>query len=89
MNDFLTGAVMLGEAAVAAYFLRSWQRTRDRLFILFAAAFALLSLERWFLVLIGHENELRSLVYLIRLAAFILILLAIIDKNRGRSPPRG
>jgi Ca2+/Na+ antiporter len=84
MNDFLAGAVMMGAAAVAAYLLRSWLRTRDRLFMLFAAAFALLSLERWFFLLVGQHNELRSYVYLIRLAAFVLILLAIIDKNRGR-----
>jgi hypothetical protein len=88
MNDFLSGAVMMGAAAVATYFLRSWLRTRDRLFILFSAAFALLSLERWFLVLIGHENELGSLVYLVRLGAFVLILLAIVDKNRDGAPPR-
>jgi Family of unknown function (DUF5985) len=86
MSDFLSGAVMLGAAAIAAFFLRSWLRTRDRLFVLFAAAFALLTVERWFLVLLDRD-DLRSYVHLIRVAAFLLIIVAIIDKNRSAGPP--
>ena len=81
-NAFLSGAVMLGAAAVGLIFLRSWRRTRDRLFGLFALAFWLLSLERWLLLLVPPEAEMRSWVYLTRLAAFIVILVAVVDKNR-------
>lgn len=84
MITFLSGAVMLGAAAIGLVFLRSWKRTSDRLFLLFALAFWLLSLERWLLLLVPPENEIRSWVYLTRLAAFVVIIVAVIDKNRRR-----
>jgi hypothetical protein len=85
MSDFLAGAVMLACLAVALFFLRSRVRTGDRLFGFFALAFFLLALERWVLMLLSREHELRYFVYLIRLAAFVLIIVAIVDKSRSRS----
>jgi hypothetical protein len=87
INAFLSGAVMLGAAAVGLIFLRSWIRTRDRLFAMFALAFWLLAAERWLLLLVPPEAEMRSFVYLVRLAAFVVIVLAVVDKNR-RPPVR-
>lgn len=82
--DFLSGALMLGYAVAGIFFLRSWKRTGDRLFALFAAAFLLLSTQRVALFLFGQIDENRTaLLYGIRLVAFLLILAAIIDKNRG------
>jgi hypothetical protein len=86
---FLSGAVMLGCAAIGLFFLRSWRRTGDRLFGFFALAFLLLAVERWVLVL-APAHELRYSIFLIRLAAFVVILIAIVDKNRsgnGRGRP--
>ena len=83
MNDFVGGGVMVAALAVALFFTRSWRRTGDRFFLLFALAFALLSAERWGLLFIRPEHELRHSVYLLRLAAFSLILVAVIDKNRA------
>ena len=89
-SEFFSGAIMLGAAAVALFFLRSWKRTRDRLFLLFGLAFALLSAERWVLSVVPTAHEVRPFVYLIRLCAFILILAAIVDKNRkSGTPPTG
>ena len=85
---FLSGAVMLGFAAVGLFFLQSWRRTGDRLFGFFALAFGLLATERWVLVLLSAAHEPRYSVYLIRLAAFVVILIAIIDKNRTGSARR-
>ena len=59
------------------------RRTGDRFFLLFALAFALLSAERWGLLFVRPDHELRHSVYLLRLAAFSLILIAVIDKNRS------
>ena len=42
--DFLSGAITLGFLVAALFFLRFWRRTRDNLFLAFAAAFALLGL---------------------------------------------
>ena len=41
--DYLAGAVTLGFFVAAAFFLRFWRRTHDRLFLAFAAAFVLLA----------------------------------------------
>lgn len=82
---FLSGAVTLGFLVVALYFLRSWRRTGDRLFAAFAGAFALLGLNQALLVLSNVPVEERSWVYVLRIAAFVLILVAIAQKNRGRS----
>ena len=91
--SFLSGAIMLGAAAVSLFFFRSWRRTGERLFVLFALAFALLALERWALELFLDGHELRFFIYLIRLAAFVIIIVAIVDKNRvsrsGGSAPSG
>ncbi len=84
---FLSGAIMLACAACALFFLRSWRRTGDRLFGFFALAFALLAIERWTLVLLSAAYELGYSIYGIRLAAFVVILIAIVDKNRSGDRP--
>jgi hypothetical protein len=89
MEMFLRGAIAMGNLVAGLFFLRFWRQTHDRLFLIFAAAFGLLSLGRVAVVLFGHDvSEARtSLVYLIRLVAFVLIIAAIVDKNRARPGP--
>lgn len=79
---FLSGAVTLGFAIAGLYFLRFWKDTRDWLFAAFAAAFWLLGLNQALLALTDVPFEERSWLYLIRLAAFALIIVAIVLKNR-------
>jgi hypothetical protein len=79
---FLSGSITLGFLVAALFFLRFWKRTRDRLFIAFAAAFALLALNQALLVLTDIPVEERSWLYLLRLSAFAIILGAIWGKNR-------
>ena len=81
--DFLSGAVAFGFIIAGLYFLRFWSRVRDPLFISFALAFWLLGLGQSVLTLAGVPLEERSSVYLIRLAAFSLIIFAIFRKNRA------
>jgi len=83
-NAFLSGATTLACAAIALFYRRYWRRTRDRLFVALALAFAMLALERIVLVLVPPAYEGRHLIYLARLAAFVLICAGIIDKNRPR-----
>jgi hypothetical protein len=71
----------MGYAIAALYFLRFWRESRDPLFGWFAAAFALLACQRLLLVTLRESDVL----YVVRLAAFILILVAIAQKNRKRS----
>ena len=81
--DVLAGAVTFGEFIAALLFLRFWRRTRDPLFVAFACAFFLLALGQALLALANIPVEERSWLYLFRLAAFSLILVAIVRKNRA------
>jgi uncharacterized protein DUF5985 len=82
MRDVLSGALATGFFVVALHFGRFWAESRDRLFIFFTAAFALLGLNALALGLSSPSGDLRVFVYGLRLAAFLLILYGIYDKNR-------
>jgi hypothetical protein len=79
--DFLSGAVTIGFFVAALFFLRFWRRTHDRLFIAFAAAFALLALNQALAAFLGAGDELTPYTYVLRVLGFVLILVAIVDKN--------
>ncbi len=79
--DFLSGAVTMGFVFAALFFLRFWRETRDGLFVGFAIAFLLLGVAQAILTLADIPLEERSWVFLIRLAAFVLILAAVLRKN--------
>src|ERR671913_190522 len=83
--NFLSGATSLGFLVCGLFFLRFWRRTRDPLFIAFALAFALLGLGQAVLALANIPTEERGSLFLIRLSAFALILIAILRKNRAAS----
>jgi hypothetical protein len=85
LYDFLSGAVAFGFFVCALFFLRFWRRTRDQFFLPFALAFALFGVGQSILALANIPTEERGPIYLIRLAAFALILLAILRKNRSAS----
>jgi len=78
---FVAGLLGAGFIAVGLYFLKFWRRTHDRLFLAFAAAFALLALNQAVPVLAHIASENASGAYLLRLAAFLLIIWAILRKN--------
>lgn len=87
MNQFLMGAVALGLGVAGLFFLRFWKDTRDRLFGFFALAFFVLAVNRACLALAAQGDAARDHFYWVRLLAFLLILVAIWDKNRSpRSP---
>lgn len=85
MYEVYTGALMICCLVAGLFFYKFWKKTGDRLFKLFAFSFFLLSIERLVLGYIGARNEPSPLIYLIRLSAFILIIFAIVDKNRSSS----
>ena len=82
IHSFVSGAIMFGCFVAGAFFFKFWHKTRDALFWMFGAAFVLLAIERMVITLTGVAGEEHSLVYLIRLAAFLMILVAIANKNR-------
>ena len=80
---FLNGAIVMVFLAIALFFLRFWNQSRDRLFGCFALAFALLGFNSGLMTLFGDDDERRYYLYLVRLFSFLLILYAIWDKNRA------
>lgn len=81
INAFLSGAICLADLAVALLFIRFWRRTRDRLFAWFAAAFGVLVGER-LLLFSFSAGDIHPMIYTVRLLAFLLIIGAVIDRNR-------
>ena len=84
----LAGAMAMAFAVAGLFFLRFWRDTRDRLFALFALSFFVLAINRVGLALIVDRGGEADPLYWVRLVAFIIILLAILDKNRSSRPPR-
>ena len=82
INQFLLGAVVMGAAVAGLFFLRFWRRTRDRLFAVFAIAFWMLAANWTAVGFLRQDESLLTALYVVRLAAFILIILGILDKNR-------
>lgn len=81
----IAGALAAAFAVIALFFLRFWRRTGDRLFAFFALAFALLAVQRVLLGVLREWGERSVPLYGLRLVAFLLIIVAIIDKNRARA----
>jgi peptidoglycan/LPS O-acetylase OafA/YrhL len=81
MIDFLAGAVTLGYIVAAAFFLRFWRKTAERLFLAFAAAFALFALNQALAYAFTVIVEPASLVYALRVLGFLIIIVAVVDKN--------
>ena len=83
-NEFLLGALATCAATAALLFLRYWRRSGDRLFLLFAAAFALEALNRVLLAAAPNPSEGQWYFYVLRLAAYAIILVGVADKNLRR-----
>jgi hypothetical protein len=83
-NQFISGAVFFGFFISALFFFRFWNKTRDRLFLMFAISFLLLGIERIIVSFASVMAEFQFYVYGIRLLAFSLLIWAILDKNRRK-----
>ena len=83
LNSYLMGGIAIGYAIASLFFLRFWRRTGDRLFIMFAISFGILSAIRVAMFSMGELSE-DHFIYWFRFAAYALILAAIVEKNRQR-----
>jgi FtsH-binding integral membrane protein len=81
-SHFISGLITMGFLVAGLFFLRFWTRTRDHLFAAFTAAFWLLAANQALIVIIDAPREERSWVYLLRVAAFTIIMAAVVWKNR-------
>ena len=82
MTQFLWGALAMSSVIAALFFLRFWRESRDRLFVFFFLAFSMLASNWIGLAVMQSAAESRHKVLLLRLFAFVLIILGVIDKNR-------
>lgn len=85
LTDFVSGVVAAGFLACGLFFLRFWTRSKDQLFLAFGAAFWLLALNTALVVLIPEPDETRAYFYVIRVVAYLLIVVAIVRKNAGNA----
>ncbi len=83
-NVMLWSMTAMAAVGVAVFFFRFWRQTGDRLFALMALAFGLLAANTTLLAAINPAHESRHLIYILRLAAFLVLIVAIVDKNRDR-----
>ncbi|HWK89286.1 MAG TPA: DUF5985 family protein [Longimicrobium sp.] len=84
-TSFVSGLLVAGYAVVGLFFLRFWRESGDRLFAWFALAFWMLAAQRAGLaMLVGHEGveTAETWFYGLRALAYLLIIWAILDKNR-------
>ena len=87
MEHFIDGAIMMAYFVVTLFFLPFFRRSRDRLFLFFGIAFLILGLSRLAFAAFNADHEAENVpFYIVRLIAYLLILWAIVDKNRIRAP---
>jgi hypothetical protein len=82
MYQLITGMLTVLSLVAALFFAMSWRRSGDRFFLIFALAFTLLGIERLILGILNLPESPLLSIYIVRLVAFLLIIIAIIDKNR-------
>jgi hypothetical protein len=84
LESFVSGLITMGFAVAGLFFVSFWRRTRETLFVAFAAAFWLLALNQGLATFVHAPEETQSRIYLIRLLAFLIITGAIVLKNMAR-----
>lgn len=84
LNAMLAGAIIMASLVVSLIFLRFWKSTRDRFFLYFAMSFVLQAMDRGVLNITSLRNEDEPVYYVVRLVAYVLILIAILEKNKKR-----
>lgn len=84
VNSLLLGAIAMGCTMASLFFARFYRITRDRFFLFFAAAFAIMAINRMLLGMTNVTQESEPLIYCLKLVSYGFILAGVIDKNRKR-----
>ena len=84
-NAFLHGILVALSFVIAGFFIRYWRVSRDRFFIFIALCFIALGLN-WAAQEAFVTTEHAVWVFSLRLLAFLILIIGIVDKNRrGKS----
>jgi hypothetical protein len=82
-TQILLGAVIMGDAIAALFFIRYWRLTGDRFFLFFSASFIAIAVSR----VVVDENlppvGYDPFGYMIRILSYLFIIAGILYKNRG------
>jgi hypothetical protein len=84
MRIFAWGVLAMASLIAALFFFRYWRVSRERLFAFFALAFLGLATNWTVLAVIDRpvDEARQAHAYVIRLVAFVIFIIGIIDKNR-------
>lgn len=82
MEGFLIGTIVTGSLAASGFFFKFWRQTRDPLFLGFGASFLIEGVNRFCVLFIADPAAGDNLIYVVRLVSYLLILMAIANKNR-------
>jgi len=85
IEAFLLGVIVTASLTAGVFFLKFWRRTGDQLFLAFSVAFVIEGLNRIGFLFVDRPNEGNPIIYTVRLLAFLLIVAAIVWKNRSRT----
>jgi hypothetical protein len=78
----LNGATAMGCLGIALFFARFWRESHDRLFLCLGAAFVAFALNYAVLGLLPLLDERRGYAFILRLLAFVVILVGLVLKDR-------
>ena len=82
IEGFLIGVIVTASFTASLYFLKFWKQTRDLLFLAFSAAFLIEAINRIPRLFVDDPAETSPATYVVRGFAFLLLLGAILYKNR-------
>ena len=84
MSQMLIGAIVMASFVAGLFFFRYWRSSRDKFFLYFALSFWIEGANRVVLGLVGASSEFEPVFYGVRVIAYGLIVVAILQKNRKR-----
>lgn len=81
MNEMLMGATASLSLVISLFFLHFWRSTHDRFFLFLSVSFVLQAADRLLQGYAWGPEEL-PMLYAVRIVAYTLILVAVLDKNK-------
>lgn len=81
---FAWGVLAMASLVAALFFLKYWRATRERLFAFFSLAFVGMAANWTVLAIVDHpvDEARQAHAYVLRLVAYVILIVGIIDKNR-------
>ena len=83
LRTWTNGAISMAYLVVGLMFLAFWRETRQRIFIYFTTAFAILAIHRTVFALTFGEENWDEFSFAIRLLGYLVILGGIVDRRMG------